>query len=125
MNLKNISLDFKSVAMSDKVIVTAVRDDMEFGTDNKPTGKCLGSRYDVVCHANGFASVTVKVPDAQLAIAQEQLDQRNAAGNFVYCSFDGFVGKIYQNFRSDNKEVRLSATAKSIQLLGTDAKDAK
>ena len=115
--VKNITLAFSVIAGRDKAILAGARDDMEF-VDGKPTGKRLGSRYDIICHANGFQTVTVKVPDTPLAISQEDLDARNATGNFVFCSFDGFNGKLYQDFRSPGKEIKVSATATSIKILG-------
>ena len=117
MNLKNIALTFPTVAGCDKTILSTARDDIEF-IDGKSTGRRLGSRYDIVCYANGFQLVTVRVPDAPLVIEQEKLDERNATGDFVYCSFDGFTGKLYQNFRSPDKELKISATATAIKLLG-------
>ena len=98
MNLKNITVTFQTIAGGDKAILVSARDDIEF-LDGKSTGKRLGSRYEVCCYAAGFQTVTVKVPDKPLCLEQDELDARNAAGNFVYCSFDGFTGRLYQNFR--------------------------
>ena len=53
----------------------------------------------------------------ELAITQEDLDARNAAGDFVFCTFDDFAGKLWQDFRSPDKAVKVTATAKNIRIL--------
>jgi len=119
--LKNIVLPFNTVAGTNETILTSVQDDKEF-VDGKPTGRVIGSRYGIACFANGFAQVTVRVPNAPPAITQEALDARNATGDFVFCTFEGFVGKIFQDFRSANKEAKISATANAIKILGDSGK---
>jgi len=115
--VKKMVLPFDTIAGANEALLASAQNDMEF-IDGKPTGRIIGSRYEILCFANGFERVTVRVPNAPLAITQEEVDARSIAGDFVFCTFENFIGKLYQNYRNAKKEVRVSAIASAIKIFG-------
>ena len=91
--LKILVLTMAQVLGDTKAILVSVSDDVEYGDDNKPTGKVLGVKYGVVCPAVRYMPLTVKVPALAPIITQEQID---AATDPIWITFDGFVGRLYQ-----------------------------
>lgn len=81
------------VCGEEKAILISISEDKEYDSNNKPTGKIIGTKYSVVCPKRQYATVTVKVPDLVPVITQEALD---GADNPVWITFDGFSGRLYQ-----------------------------
>lgn len=90
--LKALVLTMVQVLGDTKAILVSVSDDVEYGENNKPTGKVLGVKYGVVCPAVRYMPLTVKVPTLAPIITQDQID---AATDPIWITFDGFVGRLY------------------------------
>ena len=85
MNLKNIKLDFAATTGgTTPVFLAGVAEDLEYGTDNRPSGKKLGTVYTVACPADGFNLLKVRTPEQEPPISADELAARNASGRFVY-----------------------------------------
>ena len=91
--LKVLVLTMVQVLGDTKAILVSVSDDVEYGEDNKPTGKVLGVKYGIVCPAVRYMPLTVKVPALAPIVTQEQID---AATDPIWITFDGFTGRLYQ-----------------------------
>lgn len=91
--LKVLTLTMVQVLGDTKAILVSISDDVEYGDDNKPTGKVLGVKYGIVCPAIRYMPLTVKVPALAPIITQEQID---ATSDPIWISFEGFVGRLYQ-----------------------------
>ena len=110
----NFGINFEGTAGAPCAILNGVRESRAFA--NGVAGETDGLRYEIVCYGNGFEKVSVKVPGATVPpISPEEIATRNSGGDFVYCEFEGFSAKIYQNYRDNS--VRISATAKKINIL--------
>ena len=72
--LKVLVLTMVQVLGDTKAILVSVSDDVEYGEDNKPTGKVLGVKYGIVCPAVRYMPLTVKVPALAPIVTQEQID---------------------------------------------------
>ena len=92
MLLRVLVLTMVQVLGDTKAILVSVSDDVEYGEDNKPTGKVLGVKYGGVCPAVRYMPLTVKVPALAPIITQEQID---AATDPIWITFDQFVGRLY------------------------------
>ena len=92
MLLRVLVLTMVQVLGDTKAILVSVSDDVEYGEDNKPTGKVLGVKYGIVCPAVRYMPLTVKVPSLAPIITQEQID---AATDPVWITFDQFAGRLY------------------------------
>lgn len=92
MLLRILVLTMVQVLGDTKAILVSVSDDVEYGEDNKPTGKVLGVKYGIVCPAVRYMPLTVKVPALAPIITQEQID---AATDPIWITFDQFVGRLY------------------------------
>ena len=108
--LKMIVLTMVQVFGDDKAILTSVADDLEYGSDNKPTGRVLGTRYGVVCPKRKYAALTVKVPGLPPVITQAEIDNSEDP---IWISFDSYVGKIF----SMNGEIGISSKADKAMLV--------
>lgn len=115
--------NLEAVAGADKAILNGVRESRAY--INGVAGAADGLRYEIICFGNGFEKVAVKVPGSTVPpITPEEIAARNAAGDFVYCRFDGFAAKIYENFQDHS--MRVSASARAIQIMnGAPGKDGK
>lgn len=110
----NFALNFEGTAGAPCAILNGVRESRAYV--NGVAGEADGLRYEIVCFGNGFEKVTVKVPGTTIPpLTPDEIARRNASGDFVYCDFDGFNAKIYENF-SDHS-MRISATAKAIRIV--------
>lgn len=89
--MKLLVLTMSQVFGADHAIVTSVADDMEF-VDGKPTGKKLGTKYNVVCPKMQYLAATVKIPASDAIISQETLD---TADEPVLITFEGFAARLY------------------------------
>lgn len=105
---------FEAIAGAHRAIL--IGQSLSYAYSNGVAGEVDGLRFNVVCYGNKFERVSVKIlGKKEPPITQEEIDRRNAAGDFVYCTFEGFKAKIYENF-SDHS-MRISATATDIQIL--------
>ena len=93
MLLRVLTLTMVQVLGDTKAILISSSDDVEYGEDNRPTGRVLGVKYGIVCPAVRYMPLTVKVPALAPIITQEQID---AATEPIWITFDGFVGRLYQ-----------------------------
>lgn len=110
----NFALNFEGTAGAPCAILNGVRESRAYV--NGVAGEADGLRYEIVCFGNGFEKVTVKVPGTTIPpLTPDEIARRNASGDYVYCDFDGFNAKIYENF-SDHS-MRISATAKAIRIV--------
>lgn len=110
-----IKTNFECLAGANCAILCGVRESRAYA--NGVAGAVDGLRFEVVCFGNDFEKVAVKIPGGTTPpITPEELTARNAAKDFVYCTFEGFSAKAYQGFGED-KSMRVSATAKKINIL--------
>lgn len=116
-------MNFQATAGAPYAILKRVRESRAY--INGVPGAVDGLRCDILCYGNGFEPVSVKMPiNTVLPITQEEIDRRNAAGDFVLCTFEGFTAKIYENYRDHT--VAISATATDIHILtAAPGKEAK
>ena len=118
---KMISTLFKAIALSmiqvmgdNKAILVSVADDLEYGDDNKPTGKVLGTKYEVICSKMKYIPLTVKVSTLPPIISQEQID---TATDPIWITFDGFAAHFYEM----RGEIGISCKATKATLVHTEA----
>lgn len=116
--LSYLSLTFVMISPGEKpVLLISVRDWVDFDSKQRQ-----GTSYEILCHALGYEKITVKVRDTVSAITAEQLDALARTGRTPFVTFTGFQGKLYQDFRSPNRDVKLSATAEGIRLIEEEGK---
>lgn len=118
MSIKDISLTTEQAfPPHGAAILVDIKPNILF-TDGKPTGED-GIKV-TVASLPMLDKITVKVPGAKAPISPEQLAELNLAGRFVLITFEGFEGKIYQNFST--KEIGISAKATGLTILENKVK---
>lgn len=110
MNIAKIAVNRESaLGSSQPVILTSIKEVLEF-KDGKPTGKILGFMYEVACPCIQFDKREVKVFNEPAIITQEEIDRRNFSGKYVWTTFEGFDGRLFQNYKTKDNYVTCTAT---------------
>lgn len=112
----HIDIDLPLLTKGGPAILTDVRDDQEYA-DEKPTGKRIGTRYEVTILRRKFEKVSVKVPDAAPAITKEDLAAAEELGQSIEVTFEGFVSHFYKERSGD-----YALTAKAEKIVRKDVK---
>ena len=108
--INNIKLELKQVANSEEVILIGVIPFKDY-IDGKPSENIAGYKYNVVCPANKYDPLAVKIRQSQPTITNEEID---AAGGSIKVTFVGFEGKFY---RTSNGDYAFTAKADSMEVL--------
>lgn len=112
-NLRNLILPMEQACGGNRVILVEVSENYAFHDGQR--GERQGMKYRVACPGNFFDVLTVKInTNDPSPIEQEDIAKRNAAGQYVYCTFEGFGAKIWVD---SGNHTQLSATADKITLL--------
>lgn len=115
--VKGIVMTMEQILGSDRAILAQIMDNYEY-QNGKRTDKKIGHKYEVSCHCNNFEKIVVKVNNLiAFPITQEELNERNSQEDFVYVTFEGFEGKLWQD---SSRQIKISATAEKIILVGED-----
>lgn len=104
-------LSLHQVALSNEVLITGLSPFREY-IDGKPSENIAGYKYNVVCPANKYESINVKIRQATPTITNEQIE---AAGGSIKATFKGFEGKFYRDSRSG--EYLFTAKATEVEVL--------
>lgn len=105
-----VTLDLKSVANQNYVRITRVNPQFEYA-DGQRTEKQIGYSYQVLCEANSFEKLLVKVSDTTPVITPEQLADSQEP---VYATFSDFVARFYWSNHSKNWELSCKASKAQI-----------
>lgn len=116
-NLKDIILDMQQALGADSGILSRVIENYAY-ENGKRTDKKRGYKVEIVCPCNHFEKISVKMENlTAIPITQTEIDEKNACGSFIYVTFEGFAGKLWQD---SSRQVRISATADEIVFLEED-----
>lgn len=116
-NLRDIVMTDVQVMGSDRAILAQIIENFEY-ENGKKTDKKNGYKYRVACYCKNFEIITVKIDSlTPISITQSELEERNSQQDFVYVTFEGFEGKLWQD---SSKQVKISASANKIILFGED-----
>ena len=108
--INNIKLELKQVANSEEVILIGVIPFKDY-IDGKPSENIAGYKYNVVCPANKYEPLAVKIRQSQPTITNEQIE---AAGGSIKVTFVGFEGKFY---RTSNGDYAFTAKADRLEVI--------
>ena len=108
--LNNLRLPLEIVARSEEVLVTEVTPFKDY-IDGKPSENIAGYKYNVVCPANKYEPLAVKIRQSQPTITNEEID---AAGGSIKVTFVGFEGKFY---RTSNGDYAFTAKADRLEVI--------
>ena len=110
--LNHITVSFSTISDGEKpLLLVSVRDWVNFETKQR-----IGTIYEVLSPKLAYEKFAVKVRDTAPVITQEQLEALTNAGNPPMATFSGCTGKLYQDFKSPYREIKISLTAEAIIL---------
>lgn len=76
--------------------------------DGKPTGKIIGTLYDIVAIDNSYQKLRIKVKGGKPILTNEQIQQK---GGQVKVSFKNLTGKLYFDYKTNDYALSCSADA--------------